>query len=54
MTNRLVLVAALALAAGIAPAHAQAPTADTVLLNGKVVTLDDTSSTLAAAPWCRA
>src|SRR6202049_4489477 len=46
MTNRLVLIAALTLAAGVAPTHAQAPTADMVLINGKVITLDDTSSIL--------
>jgi hypothetical protein len=34
MTNRLVLIAALTLAAGVAPTHAQAPTADMVLING--------------------
>jgi predicted amidohydrolase YtcJ len=48
MTNRLVLIAALTLAAGVAPTHAQAPTADMVLINGKVITLDDTSSILQA------
>ena len=34
MTNRLVLIAVLAVAAGIAPAHAQAPAADLVLVDG--------------------
>src|SRR5215468_9126917 len=48
MTNRLVLIAALTLAAGIAPAHAQAPAADMVLINGRVITLDDASSILQA------
>jgi predicted amidohydrolase YtcJ len=48
MTNRLVLIAALSLAAGVAPTHAQAPAADMVLINGKVITLDDTSSILQA------
>src|SRR5437660_12464131 len=49
MTNRLVLIAALGAAAGIAPAHAQAPAAaDTILINGKVITLDDTSSIVQA------
>ncbi len=45
MTNRLVLIAVLTVAAVIAPAHAQAPAAaDTVLVNGQVITLDDASS----------
>src|SRR5262245_10259225 len=48
MTNRFVAIAALAVVAGIAPAHAQAPAADTVLVNGKIVTLDGTSSILQA------
>src|SRR5437867_1459239 len=49
MTNRLALIAALTLAAGIAPAYAQAPAAaDTILVTGKVVTLDGTSSTVQA------
>src|SRR5882724_11821507 len=49
MTNRLMLIATLAAAAGLAPAHAQAPAvADTILLNGKVITLDDASSIVQA------
>ncbi len=47
MTNRLVLIAALAFAAGAAgaaPTQAQTPAADMVLSNGKVITLDGTSS----------
>ncbi len=49
MTNRLVLIVALTIAAGIAPAHAQAPAAaDTILVNGRVITLDDTSSIVQA------
>jgi predicted amidohydrolase YtcJ len=49
MTNHLVLIAALTFAAGVAvPAHAQAPAADMVLINGKVITLDGTSSILQA------
>jgi predicted amidohydrolase YtcJ len=48
MTNRLVLIAGLAAALGIVPAHAQAPPADTVLVNGKVITLDDGSSIVQA------
>jgi predicted amidohydrolase YtcJ len=49
MTNRLVLIVALTVAAGIAPAHAQAPAAaDTILVNGRVITLDDTSSIVQA------
>ncbi len=48
MTNRLVLIAALTLAAGVARAQAQAPAADTILMNGKVVTLDDASSIVEA------
>src|SRR5262245_40975517 len=49
MTNRLVLIAALTVAAGLAPAHAQAPAAaDTILLNGKIIILDDASSIVQA------
>src|SRR5262245_56305598 len=48
MMNRLILIAALTLATGVAPARAQAPAADTVLINGKVITLDDASSILQA------
>src|SRR5215470_17415688 len=49
MTNRLVLIAALTVAAGVAPARAQAPAAaDTILVNGKIITLDDTSSIVQA------
>ncbi len=49
MTNRLLLIAALTVVAGIAPAHAQAPAAaDTILLDGKIITLDDTSSVVQA------
>ena len=48
MTNGLALIAALAFAAGVAQAHAQGPGADMVLTNGKVITLDDTSSILQA------
>jgi predicted amidohydrolase YtcJ len=44
--NRLFLLATVmgALMLADAPAHSQAPAADTVLLNGKIVTLDGTSS----------
>src|SRR5262252_10561052 len=49
MTNRLVLSAALVLAAGVAaPTYAQAPAPRMVLINGKVITLDGTSSILQA------
>jgi hypothetical protein len=48
MMNRLLLVAALTLAAGVAPGNAQAPAADTILLDGKVITLDDASSVVQA------
>ena len=48
MTNRLVLIAALTAAVAGAPAHAQVPGADTILVNGKVVTLDDASSIVQA------
>jgi predicted amidohydrolase YtcJ len=47
MTNRLLLMAALTLAAGLAPAGAQAP-AHTILINGKVITLDSASSIVEA------
>jgi hypothetical protein len=47
-SNRLVLIAALTLAAGGTLTHAQAPAADVVLINGKVVTLDDASSIVQA------
>jgi len=49
MTNRLVLIAALVVAAGVAaPTYAQAPAPGMVLINGKVITLDGTSSILQA------
>lgn len=48
MTNRLVLIAALTVAATATPAHAQAPAVDTILVNGKVITLDDASSIVQA------
>jgi predicted amidohydrolase YtcJ len=48
MMNRLLLVAALTVAAGVAPGNAQAPAADTILLDGKVITLDDASSVVQA------
>jgi len=49
MTNRLVLSAALVFAAGVAaPTYAQAPAPHMVLINGKVITLDGTSSILQA------
>ena len=46
MMNRLVLIAVLTLAG--TPTYAQAPAADVVLINGKVITLDDASSILQA------
>ena len=48
MTNRLVLIAAMTAAVAGAPAHAQVPTADTILVNGKVITLGGTSSIVQA------
>ena len=48
MTNRLMLIAALTVVATATPAHAQAPAADTILMNGKVITLDDASSIVEA------
>ena len=48
MKSRLMLIAALTFGGGVAPARAQAPAADTVLINGKVITLDDASSILQA------
>jgi predicted amidohydrolase YtcJ len=48
MMNRLLLIAALTVAVGVAPGHAQAPAADTILLDGKVITLDDASSIVQA------
>src|SRR6266478_6636597 len=44
MTNRLALIAALTAAVAGAPAHAQVSTADTILVNGKIIALDDASS----------
>src|SRR5258707_12856400 len=44
MTNRLILIAALTVVATATPAHPQAPAVDTILVNGKVVTLDYPSS----------
>jgi predicted amidohydrolase YtcJ len=45
MTKLLVLIAALSAGAAIImPACAQVPTAETILVNGKVITLDGTSS----------
>src|SRR5215470_9322240 len=48
MTSRLALIPVLAVTAGIAPACAQAPAADTILANGKVITLDGASSIVQA------
>jgi predicted amidohydrolase YtcJ len=44
MTKRLVLIVALSAGAAIMPARAQVPAAETVLVNGKVITLDGASS----------
>jgi predicted amidohydrolase YtcJ len=44
MTTRHFLFAALAAIVVAAPAHAQAPAADTILVNGKIITLDGASS----------
>ena len=46
--TRLTLIAALTAAVAGAPAHAQAPAVDTILVNGKVITLDDASSIVEA------
>jgi predicted amidohydrolase YtcJ len=48
--NRVFLLVTVmtTLALAVAPAHAQAPTADTILLNGKIVTLDGASSVVEA------
>lgn len=48
MRNRLAQIAVLAALMAAAPAHAQAPAADMVLINGKAVTLDDNSSIVQA------
>jgi len=48
MTTRLALIAALTIITTVAPAQAQAPAADTVLVNGKIITLDDASSIVQA------
>jgi predicted amidohydrolase YtcJ len=49
MTNRLVLIATLAITAGLASVQAQVPdAADVILVDGKVITLDDTSSIVQA------
>ena len=44
MRNHLALIAALTIVVAAAPAQAQAPAADMILVNGKVITLDDASS----------
>src|ERR1700704_3877576 len=44
MTRRLMVFAVLSAVVVAAPARAQVPTADTILVNGKVITLDDASS----------
>jgi predicted amidohydrolase YtcJ len=48
MTNRLMLIAALTVVATATPAYAQAPAVDTILVSGKVITLDDASSIVEA------
>jgi predicted amidohydrolase YtcJ len=48
MTNRLMLIAALTAVVTATPAHAQAPAADSILMNGKIITLDDASSIVQA------
>jgi predicted amidohydrolase YtcJ len=49
VTDRLLLIAALTVAAHLAPARAQAPAAaHTILVNGKVITLDSASSIVEA------
>src|ERR1700730_2195492 len=48
MTNRLMLIAALTVVATATPAHAQAPAVDTLLVNGKIITLDDAPSIVEA------
>jgi predicted amidohydrolase YtcJ len=47
-TSHLVLFTALTAVVAIAPARAQVPTADTILVNGKVMTLDGASSIVEA------
>src|SRR5262244_292315 len=44
MRNHFALIAALTVVVAAAPAQAQAPAADMILVNGKVITLDDASS----------
>src|SRR5215467_11798850 len=48
MRNHLALIAALTVVVAAAPAQAQAPAADMILVNGKVITLDDASSIVQA------
>src|SRR5262245_28392123 len=48
MRNHFALIAALTVVAAAAPAQAQAPAADMILVNGKVITLDDASSIVQA------
>src|SRR5215831_19005485 len=48
MRNHFALIAALTVVAAATPAQAQAPAADMILVNGKVITLDDASSIVQA------
>src|SRR5215831_14792584 len=48
MRNHLALIAALTVLVAAAPARAQAPGAGMILVNGKVITLDDASSIVQA------
>jgi len=48
MTNRLVLITVLTVVASAASAQAQVSAADTILVNGKIITLDDASTIVQA------
>src|SRR5262249_34542616 len=48
MRNHFALIAALTVVVAAAPAQAQAPAAEMILVNGKVITLDDASSIVQA------
>ena len=48
MTNRLAPIAVLATVISAVSAHAQAPAADAILVNGKIITVDDASSIVQA------
>jgi len=48
MTNRLAPLAVLTIVISAMSAHAQAPAADAILVNGKIITVDDASSIVQA------